>query len=110
QYASIAFRHIRLRLRPTRLPYTPLFRSVTLNDGEIATWRLSAVDSTFGQALVVAITPQTERVSIRYATSPQAEALQWLTPQQTRSEEHTSELQSREKLVCRPLPEKKTET
>jgi len=57
--------------------------SVTLNDGEIATWRLSAVDSTFGQALVVAITPQTERVSIRYATSPQAEALQWLTPQQT---------------------------
>src|SRR5690606_41169814 len=28
-------------------------------------------------------------------------------PSTARSEEHTSELQSREKLVCRPLPEKK---
>src|SRR5690606_40990849 len=30
-------------------------------------------------------------------------------PNSTRSEEHTSELQSREKLVCRLLPEKKTD-
>src|SRR5690606_29006509 len=36
------------------------------------------------------------------------QALQSLQPYVIRSEEHTSELQSREKLVCRPLLEKKT--
>src|SRR5690606_41041359 len=62
-------------------------------------------------------------ITIAYETSPDADALQWLTPEQTssgkqflfsqgqsiltrtwaRSEEHTSELQSRENLVCRLL-------
>src|SRR5690606_41174383 len=36
--------------------------------------------------------------------------VQWLTPERKRSEEHTSELQSRENLVCRLLLEKKKTT
>jgi leukotriene A-4 hydrolase/aminopeptidase len=36
-----------------------------------------------GQPLMVQVTPQTKRVVIDYATSPGAEALQWLDPSQT---------------------------
>jgi leukotriene-A4 hydrolase len=40
-------------------------------------------DPILGQALVIAITPQTKIIHIRYKTSAEAEALQWLSPRQT---------------------------
>src|SRR5271157_6124927 len=39
----------------------------------------------------------------------QPDPIQWLNPHSTRSEEHTSELQSRPHLVCRLLLEKKNQ-
>src|SRR5436309_10878602 len=66
----------------TLFPYTTLFRSVHV---EIAT---HIVDQTDGIGLVV----DRERRPV---------------PEHGRSEEHTSELQSRENLVCRLLLEKK---
>src|SRR5206468_10843411 len=70
--------------RSTLFPYTTLFRSrvVTLNDG-----------STIASRSVVIAT------GVRYT--------QLNAPGADRSEEHTSELQSRSDLVCRLLLEKK---
>src|SRR5436309_12707660 len=80
---------IRRPPRSTLFPYTTLFRSPTNQSTQVselagAGTRLS---STIARATV-------RRMSARSA----------------RSEEHTSELQSRENLVCRLLLEKKKET
>src|SRR3989442_5194844 len=72
---------IRRPPRSTLFPYTTLFRSLTM---EVPASALVAIGSGNGAAGASA---DTERV--------------------TRSEEHTSELQSRPHLVCRLLLEKK---
>lgn len=41
-----------------------------------------------GQSLTIALTPDTDRVAIDYRTSPQAEGLQWLAPEQTAGKVH----------------------
>lgn len=46
---------------------------------------LQAPDSILGSALLVELEPQTQFVEIRYETSPEAEALQWLPPRLTAS-------------------------
>src|SRR5690606_41426841 len=71
--------------RPTLFPYTTLFRSAGVN------W---PADWAAAPALELPV-PVTEFVSANSVT---------------RSEEHTSELQSRENLVCRLLLEKKKKT
>src|SRR5438445_2880896 len=75
---------IRRSPRSTLFPYTTLFRSVADTDGKTA--------SSSNTTLAVA------DAALSDTTSPQG----------TRSEEHTSELQSRQYLVCRLLLEKKT--
>lgn len=62
--------------------------TITLDNGEATSWRLAEADSTLGEALIINLKPDTRRVAIRYTTSPDAEALQWLTPQQTAGKEH----------------------
>jgi aminopeptidase N len=54
-----------------------------LIDNQPAEHKLAEADPIFGQALTVSLTPDTKTVSIFYKTDPQAEALQWLSPQQT---------------------------
>ena len=56
---------------------------VTLNDGTPAEFRLADPDSLLGRALAVLIRPDTRQINIEYETSPEGEALQWLTPAQT---------------------------
>ncbi len=58
-------------------------KSVTLDNGQEATYRLGEEDDLLGRPLIVEIDPGTERVSIRYSTTPRAAALQWLEPQLT---------------------------
>lgn len=57
---------------------------VTLGDDEKETkFALESKVAHLGSALVVDISPDTKKVTIHYQTSPQAAALQWLSPQQT---------------------------
>src|SRR5258708_8908465 len=94
--------------RPPRsplFPYTTLFRSQRrpLVCVLAAAWqaRASGVSPGFaGDAEGAAIPGATRREAGRAATSA-------LAPGSTRSEEHTSELQSPDHLVCRLLLEKK---
>src|SRR5690606_41420016 len=68
-------------------------------------WMARRTDSIFGWLFLLGA-GSLFNVITSSALMPQA--LQSLQPYVIRSEEHTSELQSREKLVCRPLLEKKT--
>lgn len=61
---------------------------VTLNNDAPAAYRLADADSMLGQALAVMIKPGTTEVSITYHTKPEAEALQWLSAQQTAGKKH----------------------
>ena len=54
-----------------------------LIDDQPAEHKLAEADPILGQALSVPLTPDAKTVSIFYKTDPQAEALQWLSPQQT---------------------------
>src|SRR3712207_8942877 len=85
---------IRRPPRSTLFPYTTLFRS-----GEPAAVLSSGREDAPGLVVV-----QREDVFFdRYLTAEQED-------ESTRSEEHTSELQSRQYLVCRLLLEKKKKT
>src|SRR3712207_7218424 len=79
-------------------PYTTLFRSV-----RFTTVFVSRTDS----GVVALADVRGKRVALGSADSAQAAILPVHYLQQ-RSEEHTSELQSRQYLVCRLLLEKKT--
>ena len=61
---------------------------VWLDDGEETSFSLGDKDETLGQALKIAIKPETKKVHIRYQTDPKAEALMWLDPSQTQGKEH----------------------
>src|SRR3712207_7916594 len=96
---------IRRPPRSTLFPYTTLFRSV-VGDTVYGTARgirgwLEEQDHSY----VLAV-PQTQGVCYQ-GRQRQVQALAKMLPEE-RSEEHTSELQSRQYLVCRLLLEKKT--
>ncbi len=56
---------------------------IVLDNGEEASYELAEDVEYFGQDLAVNITPETKSINIYYQTSPEAEALQWLKPEQT---------------------------
>lgn len=57
--------------------------NVTLERDIPTTFKLGPHDAVLGQPLLIAIKPDTKQVSIQYHTSPDAEAVQWLSAQQT---------------------------
>src|SRR2546422_6836002 len=87
---------IRRPPRSTLFPYTTLFRSIVLSIG--------AYLVTQGQLRVGDVVAFTGFAGMLIARLDQMSAF---TTQISRSEEHTSELQSRLHLVCRLLLEKK---
>src|SRR5690606_40120250 len=96
-------------LSPTIFPYTTLFRSLlncleVISDYNTALFAISKEDL----AQFEVTTGDTEGL-VNYALSIKGIRLAALIVDRTelRSEEHTSELQSRENLVCRRLLEKK---
>ncbi len=56
---------------------------VTLDNGEETEFLVSNDKPFLGRTLNIIIKPTTKRISIFYSTSPDAAALQWLTPAQT---------------------------
>src|SRR5690606_40515362 len=100
---------IRRPPRSTRFPYTTLFRSTAHATGTPATTPSSRavrfpVEVCSGGKIGVLVTSTSpssaSAVRTRLSTC-------WGSSPASRSEEHTSELQSRENLVCRLLLEKK---
>src|SRR3712207_8940928 len=83
---------IRRPPRSTLFPYTTLFRSLTMVLPDLPLW-LPVLFAAVGLFLVVG--------DVGYARDLRR------APRMARSEEHTSELQSRQYLVCRLLLEKK---
>lgn len=63
-------------------------QKVTLADGTAAAFTIGDADPILGQALRVALPKGADKVAITYATGPEAKALQWLTPAQTRDKQH----------------------
>src|SRR5687767_15307854 len=86
--------------RSTLFPYTTLFRSVAfLPPEDLARLQI-------GQKLFMGLDDKSERLSMPItAVGPRV-----ISPEEARSEEHTSELQSLAYLVCRLLLEKKKGT
>ncbi len=58
-------------------------QAITDGKGEPLAWKVGTSDPNLGAPLAVALRPDTERLIIRYKSAPDAEALQWLTPEQT---------------------------
>jgi leukotriene-A4 hydrolase len=52
-------------------------------DDEAIDFKLADKDDVMGQALAVPVNQNSKTITIHYTTSPAAEALQWLSPQQT---------------------------
>ena len=57
--------------------------SITLDDGSTAKYSFGKSILFLGQALTVNVKPDTKKVIIKYTTTPDAAALQWLSPDQT---------------------------
>jgi leukotriene A-4 hydrolase/aminopeptidase len=57
-------------------------------DDKVVPFDLSSEIPIFGQALEVSIKPTAKKITIVYQTSPEAEAVQWLTAQQTSGKKH----------------------
>src|SRR3712207_8629110 len=96
---------IRRPPRSTLFPYTTLFRSREAEGGPVREGepRDGGLDRPAGGLLVQAVRP---RRGAR-ERDPADEDLSRARLDRARSEEHTSELQSRQYLVCRLLLEKK---
>src|SRR3712207_7739644 len=92
---------IRRPPRSTLFPYTTLFRSGGVPNVQI---RLTPANRMFGKSHRCRKATCSDFPPSSRATEP------CLLPHLGRSEEHTSELQSRQYLVCRLLLEKKTYT
>jgi leukotriene-A4 hydrolase len=60
-----------------------IIEKVTVDNEQPAEFKMADQDATLGKALAVLIKPQTKFINIYYKTDPAAEALQWLSPQQT---------------------------
>jgi len=73
---------------------------VTCDDAP-AVYHLAKADPIFGQALTIDIKPSTKKVTIEYHTNPSAEAVQWLTPQQTDGKQHPFLFTQSEAILAR---------
>jgi leukotriene A-4 hydrolase/aminopeptidase len=62
--------------------------SVTDASGAALAYTLHAAEPILGSRLEIMLPAGTESIAIRYRTSPEASALQWLTPEQTLGKKH----------------------
>src|SRR5207302_5879186 len=105
----LCFSLIRPLPTPTLFPYTTLFRSIFPNSNSppAAFSRLPGIFSSSQRSFrLLKYVLSGNPVCCRKRCCPPSLAKR-TTSSATRSEEHTSELQSRENLVCRLLLEKK---
>src|SRR5690606_41158560 len=95
--------------RSTLFPYTTLFRSRTVSESG----RKGSTSTAANTRVRYVIESRNRRISSSFASPRSDLRYSWThpptnhAPEPARSEKHTSELQSRENLVCRLLLEKK---
>ncbi len=67
-------------------------RELTINqvtvDGEDVDYSLGDTDADLGTPLNIMLPAEADKVTVHYATSPEASGVQWLTPAQTAGKEH----------------------
>src|SRR3712207_7803122 len=101
---------IRRPPRSTLLPYTTLFRSVNVESTGSTDVEADLYDA--GRSLVASDddsgTGDNFKITQSLSAGRYYVRAKGANGSYSRSEEHTSELQSRQYLVCRPLLEKKT--
>src|SRR5258708_9460664 len=97
---------IRRPPRSTLFPYTTLFRSIDLKPNHVFYLSLGAAYEKLGKPEEAAKAYQ-ESIKIKPTFTNALNSLALINAKQDRSEEHTSELQSPDHLVCRLLLEKK---
>ena len=61
---------------------------VLLNEKDETAFEIGEMDDMLGAPLTISITPETKSVQIFYETAKDANALQWLNPQQTAGKKH----------------------
>lgn len=61
---------------------------VKLEDSVSTAWSLGDEDKILGRALVIDLAKGTKKVAVYYHTDPEAEALMWLSPEQTLGKKH----------------------
>jgi len=62
--------------------------SVADGAGKALGWKVGAADSNLGAPLSIAIGADTKQIVIHYKSAAEADALQWLTPEQTAGKKH----------------------
>ncbi|HEX6203795.1 MAG TPA: M1 family metallopeptidase [Thermoanaerobaculia bacterium] len=78
-------------------------RRVTLDGGAEAEFEVGDADPVLGAPLTIGIAPDTEVVRVEYETSPDAAALQWLSPAQTAGGEHPFLFSQCQAILCRTI-------
>src|SRR5258708_17865367 len=99
---------IRRPPRSTLFPYTTLFRSITRQDMQHSRWKTGLFEELCDQGSTTHRRLNIRLEQDRIAQSKCRSSRSYR--QNQRSEEHTSELQSPDHLVCRLLLEKKKKT
>jgi len=74
---------------------------VVVNDTNEVSFNLSKEVAIFGQALEVPVKSSTKKIEIYYYTSPDAEAVQWLSPQQTAGKKYPFLFTQSEAILAR---------
>lgn len=87
--ATLHLRHPASRSGPLDLDTRDLaIQSVETSSGDLLTYQLGTSEPILGSRLRVDLPQGTEALRIRYATAPNASALQWLEPEQTAGRSH----------------------
>lgn len=74
---------------------------VLVDSVESSSYSLSQAVPIFGQSLKIPILPSAKKIVIHYNTSPSAEAVQWLTPQQTAGKKYPFLFTQSEAILAR---------
>ena len=62
--------------------------AVKSGDGAELDWALGETNAQLGQSLTVELAESVQKVIVEYSTQPSAEAVQWLSPEQTTDKKH----------------------
>lgn len=79
-----------------------IISKVSLDDDTSgAAFATSVPDEILGTALIIKLKPETKKVTVHYQTTPEAGALQWLSPEQTAGKKNPFLFTQSQAILCR---------